>query len=509
MLDDSGPGGVKIRPVQGISLQSPANIPGRTRANRESGMFDRMQTFSREDLQKVHDATMKLMGVTGIVFNEDEALDIFRQNGFKVEASTVYFTEEQVMKAVAQAPERITIRARNPEKSVIFGGDDFIMLPGYGAPFVADLEGNQKSATLEDYKTFCKLIQTSPYLDMLGFMMVEPHDIPADTGHLDMLLANLTFSDLPTMGCTVDRQATKDTLEMLAMAFGGGNALEGDPVCAGLINSLSPLRYSSEMAGCLIELVRGGQVALIAAMVMAGASGPVTLPGVMTLQNAEILAGVALAQLAKPGAAVIYGSTSSATDMRTGGPTIGSPELLQMISATAQMARFYGLPSRSGGCLTDSHVLDYQSGSESGLAISTAVRNGVNFILHSAGIVGTYIAMSFHKYLVDEEVCGVVKRLVRPMEITDENIGLKVIEEVGPGGHYLTHPKTFQLCRTEFYMSKLHARMAHQTWQDQGSKSMGRAADDALKDRLAAYRQPDMDVSIVKDLESFISRKKT
>ena len=471
-------------------------------------MFDRMQTFEKADLQKVHDATMKLMAETGIVFNEDEALEIFKQNGFRVEGSTVYFNEEQVMKAVGQAPEQITIKARNPEKTVTFGGDDFIMLPGYGAPFVADLEGGQKSATLEDYRTFCKLVQTSPYLDMLGFMMVEPHDIPADTGHLDMLLANITLSDMATMACTIDREATRDTLAMLSMAFGGGNALEGDPVCAGLINSLSPLRYSSEMAGCLIELVRAGQVALIAAMVMAGASGPVTLPGVMTLQNAEILAGVTLAQLVRPGAAVIYGSTSSATEMRTGGPTIGSPELLQMISATAQMARFYGLPSRSGGCLSDAYILDYQAGSESALAISTAVRNGVNFILHSAGIIGTYIAMSFHKYLVDEEICGVAKRLMRPMEINDETIGLDIIKEVGPGGQYLTHPKTFQLCRTEFYMSKLHTRLAHQSWLDQGGKSMGQAAEKALEDRLASYSQPDLGGSIIKDLESYVGRKR-
>ena len=178
----------------------------------------------------------------------------------------------------------------------------------------------------------------------------------------------------------------------------------------GLINTLSPLQYSSEMAGSLIELARGGQAAVIAAMIMAGASGPVQLPGVLALQTAEILAGVTLAQLARPGAPVIYGSTSSVVHMRTGGPVIGAPEYWMMVNANAQMARFYGLPSRSGGSLTDAHLPDMQAGIESAMALSTAIRSGINFILHGAGIMGTYIAMSFEKFMIDEELCGMVKK---------------------------------------------------------------------------------------------------
>lgn len=279
------------------------------------------------------------------------------------------------------------------------------------------------------------------------------------------------------------------------------------PATVGLINTLSPLQFSSEMAGSLIELARGGQAALIAAMIMAGASGPVQLPGVLVLQTAEILAGVVLAQLVRPGMPVIYGSTSSVVHMRTGGPVIGAPEYWAMVSANAQIARFYGLPCRSGGSLTDSHLPDMQAGLESALALSTAVRNGINFILHGAGIMGTYIAMSFEKFMIDEEVCGMIRRTIKPMVISDETIDLETIKQVGHGGQYLTHPKTFQLCRTEFYMPKLMYRDAYETWRDEVNRPLGDNVSGALADRLEGFSKPDIDPSLEKDLATYVAQR--
>ena len=112
-------------------------------------MYDRMQTLTTEDMDKIHAAAMDLLGSTGIAFNEEEALSIFKENGFKVEGKTVFFTEAQVMKAVESAPESFTVTARNPEKSVRIGGDDFVFVPGYGAPFVALPDGEQREATME------------------------------------------------------------------------------------------------------------------------------------------------------------------------------------------------------------------------------------------------------------------------------------------------------------------------------------------------------------------------
>ncbi len=467
-----------------------------------------MQELSTENMEKIHSSAMDLLKNTGVAFNEEEAIEIFKAAGHRVEGTTVFFEESDIQKALKTAPSRFTVHARNPEKSVEIGEDDFVFLPGYGAPFVMDAQGNRRQASMEDYDNFCKLIQTSPYINMNGWMMVEPADMPHDTVHLDLNLSNMLLCDKPFMGSPVSRQGALDGIEMAGILWGGKENIMDKTVSVSLINSLSPLQFSDEMVGALIELARHNQACVVASLIMAGGSGPVTLDGVLALQNAEILAGITLAQLVRPGAPVIYGSTSSAMDMKTGALSIGAPELSKNIHLVAQMARFYNLPARSGGGLTDALAVDAQAGAESALALSTAARSGINFILHSCGILGSYIAMSFEKFLVDEEVCGMVRNMIHPLAVTDESIDLDVIKEVGIGGQYLTHPKTFKLCRTEFFMPTLMSRKNPDAWDKEGKKRIDEIAEDKVAQRLASYEKPDIDPDIEKQLNDYVEKRK-
>jgi len=472
-------------------------------------MYDRMQTLTKEQMTRIHDGALNLLKNTGVGFIDVETLEIFKANGFKVDGKTVFFQEKDIAKALETAPEKFTVVARDPDKSVRIGGDDFVFLPGYGAPFLTLPDGEQREATLADYDNFCKLIQTSKYIDMNGFMMVEPSDVPAETAHLDMLFSNIVLSDKPFLGSPLSRRAIIDCIEMCGMVWGGKEKLkEMPPVTVSLINSLSPLQFSEEMAGSLIELARNGQAVVVASLIMAGASGPVTLAGVLALQTAEILAGITLAQIVNPGTPVIYGSTSSAMDMKSGALTIGAPELSMISSATAQMARFYNLPSRSGGGLTDALFTDAQAGSESTFSLLTSVRNGINFILHSAGIMGSYISMSFEKFITDEEICGMVRHLMKPIDITDASIDLDVIKEVGIGGQYLSHPKTFELCRTAFFAPDLNNRFTYDAWKAKGSRRIDEIATDMVGKRLATYEKPDIDRDVEAALSDYVTKRK-
>jgi trimethylamine:corrinoid methyltransferase-like protein len=471
-------------------------------------MYDRMQELSEQNMKKIHSAAMDLLKDTGVSFKDEEALEIFKANGHRVEGTLVFFEESDIQKALKTAPKRFTVHARNPEKNVEIGEDDFVFLPGYGAPFIMDAQGNQRQATMEDYDNFCKLVQTSPYIDMNGWMMVEPSDMPHETVHLDLNLSNMLLCDKPFMGSPVSRQGALDGIEMAGILWGGKENIMDKTVSVSLINSLSPLQFSDEMTGALIELARHNQACIVTSLIMAGGSGPVTLDGVLALQNAEILAGVTLAQLVRPGVPVIYGSSSSAMDMKTGALSIGAPELSKNIHLVAQMARFYNLPSRSGGGLTDALAVDAQAGAESALALSTAARSGVNFILHACGILGSYIAMSFEKFIVDEEVCGMVKNMFKPLALTDESIDLDVIKEVGIGGQYLTHPKTFQLCRTEFFLPGLMSRKNPDAWAKAGKERIDQIAEDKVGQRLASYEKPEIDPTIEKQLMEYVEKRK-
>jgi trimethylamine--corrinoid protein Co-methyltransferase len=472
-------------------------------------MTDRVQTFTTEQMTRIHEASMQVLSDVGVTFNDTEALEIFSANGFRIEGKTVFMNDARVSKALDSAPSRFALTARNPEKSVAIGEDDFVFVPGYGAPFVSLPDGGQREATMTDYDNFCKLVQTSPFIDMNGFMMVEPGDVASATAHLDMLFSSIVLCDKPFMGSPVSRQGARDCVEMAAIVWGGRDKLaDTGPVTVSLINSLSPLQFSDEMAGSLIELARANQACVVASLIMAGSSGPVTLAGVLALQNAEILAGITLAQLVNTGVPVIYGSTSSAMDMRTGGLAIGCPELSMVVSATAQMADFYQLPSRSGGGLTDAHVPDAQAGGESALALSTAARSGINFILHAAGIQGSYIAMSFEKFLIDEEMCGILRKVTHPIDCSDDAIDIDMIKTVGIGGQYLTQPKTFQLCRTEFYNTDFFNRQNHAGWKAGGAKRIDEAATARLSQRLAAYEKPPIDPDVEAALAAYVAERK-
>ncbi|MEW5816445.1 MAG: trimethylamine methyltransferase family protein, partial [Spirochaetota bacterium] len=357
-----------------------------------------------------------------------------------------------------------------------------------------------------NYNTFCKLVQTSRYINMNGFMMVEPQDVPAAHAHLHMLFSNIILSDKAFMGSPVSRQGARNALDMAGIVWGTKDNIKNKPVMVSLINSLSPLKYSQAMCSSLIEFAKYGQPVVIASLIMAGTSGPIKLPGVLTLQNAEILAGLTLAQMINPGTPVIYGSASAITDMKTGGLAAGAVETSNIIAATAQIARYYNLPSRGGGALTNAHVPDIQAGIESAVSLLISARSGINFILHSCGILNSYLSMSFEKFLIDEELCGMVKRLLSPMKITDDEIGLATIKEVGIGGEYLSQPLTIELCKTEFFPSEVLYRNSYEMWDKGGRKRADETARQILKERIAGYEKPPIDEGIEKALAEYVKR---
>lgn len=472
-------------------------------------MYDRMQTFTDGELAKIHDGAMHILKTIGVRFEDDEATDIFKNAGLKVEGNIVRFTEKVIDQALASAPSQFVLSARNAEKSVVIGNESFGLAPGYGAAFIIDPEGQQRRATLSDYHAFCKLVHTSDVLNINGFLMVMPTDIPSEKAYLDMLYANMVLCDKPFMGSPLSRTAARDCVNLTGILWGGMDDLPDTPVSASLITPLSPLQYTSEMSGSIIEFSGNQQACIFGALLMAGSSGPMSLAGMLVQQTAEILAGVTLTQLVRAGAPVIIGGTSTILDMRTGCLAMGAPEVARISAATMQIAKFYNLPARSGCAVTDSWLPDAQAGIESALNLMIAVRNGSNFILHAAGILGSYNAMSFEKFIIDEETGRMALEYLKPIEITDKSIDLDSIEEVGIGGEYLTHPKTLEQCRTAFFMPYLANRNGYAAWQENGASRIEHRAADILNQRLAVYEKPDIDPQIEKDLRAYIEKRKS
>ena len=461
--------------------------------------------LSKSDLEKIHQTSMQVLDQVGVLFPSEQALATFRSHGVKVEGNKVFLTERQVLDAVESAPEQFTLHARNPERSVVIGDGVSVFAPGYGAPFIVDMETGKRSATMADYHQLVKLAHMLPNQDLSGHLMAEPGDVPVKSVHLQMLLAHMLHSDKPFIGSAEGVEGARHTMQMAAILF--GEEIGSRPVTVGLINSLSPLGYSTEMLDALLVYAEHRQPVILAALSMAGSTGPITLAGVLVHQNAELLAGIVLTQLLNPGTPVVYGSTSTNLDMKTGGLAIGSPELSMMIAAHADLCRFYGLPSRSGGALTDAHGPDARAGYESMLSLMTTVQNGIDFVLHAGGILSSYLAFSFEKFVLDDEMCGMVRRFQQGILVDDETLAFPIIVGVGPGGNYLMETHTLDRCRTEFWRPQLAAREGMDGWMSAGRPDIVTQAHQRWQKLVADHEDPPLAASIVKQLQQFVDEQ--
>jgi trimethylamine--corrinoid protein Co-methyltransferase len=262
------------------------------------------------------------------------------------------------------------------------------------------------------------------------------------------------------------------------------------------------------MLGALMEYARAGQPQLISSLSIAGATGPVTPAGNLALQNAEILAGIVLTQLVREGTPVIFAGASSNAEMRSGALSIGSPEMAVNTAATAQMARYYNLPSRSGGAVCDAKVPDAQAAYESMMNLLMAQVSGINFVLHTAGILDAYNCMSYEKFIIDDEMCAMVKRIRKGYKVNDDTLGLDAIKEVGPGGHFLDKDHTFEHFRGELYQPTLSNRDDFEGWYAKGSPQSMEAANKKYKEILESYEVPELSADVDRDLLKFIENMK-
>ena len=460
--------------------------------------------FSTNELEQIHEATLTIMETTGLTFSYAPAIDLFAKAGCKIDGQRVFFPRKIVEEQIEKAPSEFILHARDPEKNVVIGGDNIAFMPCYGAPFVNDMDNGRREGTLEDFNNFAKLAYLSPYMDITGGMMTEPNDIPIANRNAERIYSSMILSDKPFMGAGTGAEDARQTIEMASMVFGSREEMAEKPPFVSILCSLTPLAFDDKMCGGIMEYARAGMPQLISSLAIAGATAPVTMEGTLVVQNAEILAGIILTQLVREGAPIIFAGSSSATAMRYGTLSIGAPEMAINTAATAQMGRFYNLPVRGGGALTDSKTVDSQAAYESMMSMMMATMSGINYVLHSGGILEGYMTASYEKFMIDCEICGMCKRIKRGEEITAEKLAADVIKEVGSGGEFLTNMHTFKNFKTELYAPIMEERDNFDSWSSKGSLSMEQRANSKYKEMLENYQEPVMDDAVRKNLDKYM-----
>jgi trimethylamine--corrinoid protein Co-methyltransferase len=466
------------------------------------------EVLTEEALEIIEANAETVLEEIGVNFVENPAaLERWREAGAEVDGERVRLPKGLARKLCSTAPSQFTQHARNPERNVEIGGRNLVLAPVYGPPFVQDMNGGRRYATMQDFQDFVKLGYMSKWLHHSGGTVCEPTDIPVNKRHLDMLYAHMTLSDKPYMGSVTEPSRAVDSIEMSKILF-GDQFVQDNTVMTSLININSPLTFDSIMMGALEHYAAHNQAAIISPFIVGGAMAPVSIAGTLTQVLAEVLAGVAYSQLIRPGAPVIFGAFVTSIDMNSGAPTFGTPEASHITMGAGQLARRLGLPFRSAGSFNGSKLPDAQAGYETANSLNMGLLAGVNFMLHSCGWLEGGLVSSFEKFVMDADQLGALHHFARGVSIDENAQAMDAIREVGPGGHYLGCAHTQANFKTSFWRSDLLDYKPFETWADEGSRDTMALANARVRKLLADYQQPALDPAIDEALRAFVAKRK-
>ena len=456
----------------------------------------------------IEDHAEQVLEEIGVSFvNNPSALDRWRAAGANVDGDRVRLPRGLARELIKTAPAQFTQHARNPERSVEIGGKNLVLAPVYGPPFVRDLDGGRRYATIEDFRKFVKLGQMSKWLHHSGGTVCEPTDVPVNKRHLDMLLAHMTLSDKPFMGSVTEPSRAQDSVDMCKILFGEEFATN-NTVMTSLININSPLTFDDVMMGALEVYSANMQACIVSPFIVGGAMAPVSVAGTLVQVLAEVLAGVAYTQLVRPGAPVIMGAFVTSIDMNSGAPTFGTPEASQITYGAGQLARRLNLPFRSAGSFCGSKLPDAQAAYETANSLNMGLLSGVNFMLHACGWLEGGLVSSFEKFVMDADQLGTLHKMAEGVAVDEDTLAMDAIREVGPGGHYLGCAHTQANFKTAFWRSDLLDYKPYETWSEEGARDTVALASARVQKLIDTYQQPPLDPAIHAALNAYVAEKK-
>ncbi|HEV2504607.1 trimethylamine methyltransferase family protein [Mesorhizobium sp. UC22_110] len=466
------------------------------------------EVLDEEGLALIEKNADTVLEETGIEFRDDaEALQLWKQAGADVKGERVRFPRGLCRSLLKTAPKQYIQHARNSERSVQIGGNATVFAPVYGPPFVRDLDGNRRYATIEDFRNFVKLAYMAPSIHHSGGTVCEPVDVPVNKRHLDMIYSHIKYSDKPFMGSVTAPERAEDTVAMAKLVF-GDDFVENNTVLTSLINANSPMVFDETMLGALKVYARHNQACIVTPFILAGAMSPVTVAGTLTQVLAEVLAGASFTQLIRPGAPVLFGTFASSISMQSGAPTFGTPEPSLVSYGAAQLARRLGLPFRTGGSLCASKVPDAQAAYESANTLNSTILAGTNFVLHSAGWLEGGLASCYEKFMMDIDQLGMQQKFAEGVDLSENGQAMDAIRQVGPGSHYLGCDHTQANFQTAFYRSSIADNNSYEQWLAEGEKTAPQRANELARRWLESYEAPDLDQGIDEALQGFIAKKK-
>jgi trimethylamine---corrinoid protein Co-methyltransferase len=471
--------------------------------------FRPTEAVSADELESIHDASLTILERIGMDIWDGEARSLLREAGADVDEAGqhVCFPRELILERIATAPSEFILHSWNPEKHLQIGGNWMANGTVASAPHIVGLDGVRRTGDRAGFDDLLKLGQMMNSIHFVAGYPVEPIDLHPSVRHIHAAFDVLTLTDKQIHCYSLGRQKNRDCIEMVRIARGIDDAtLEREPSIFTVINSNSPLRLDTPMLHGIIEMARRNQPVVMTPFTLAGAMAPVTLAGALAQQNAEALAGIALCQIVRPGAPVVYGGFTSNVDMQSGAPAFGTPEYVRTAMIGGQLARRYSIPYRSSNVCA-ANAVDAQAAYESVFALWGCVMGGVNMMMHGAGWMEGGLHASMAKLVLDADLLHMVGAMMDPVVVDDDTLAIDAIAEVGPGGHFFGVGHTQSRYRTAFYRPLISDWRNYETWDEAGRPEAAGKAMELAAAFLAAYEPPDMDPARREELEEFVARR--
>ena len=468
----------------------------------------RLSLLDEESLFLIEKNADRILAEVGMDFRDDpETLDYFRKAGCSIVNQRVRFEPGFCRHIILEnAPRKFVQYARNPEKSVVIGGDNSLFCPSFGPAFVHDMDQGRRYATYQDFENLTRLHYMLNSVHHSGGVVCEPVDLPVAERHLFMAKAHLTLSDKPFMGAVTARERAQDTVEIVKLVF-GADFVDRHCCLYSVVNTNAPLVLDATMLDALKVYARANQAVVVSPFILGGAMSPVSVVATLAQVLAEVLAGLCLIQLIRPGAPAVFGTFFSPISLQSGATTFGTPEGMQFQMCARSLADRLGVPFHSVGALTASKVPDAQAAYESATQLLGSFMAGTHFIIHATGCLESLLTTGYEKVIMDADRCAMLEAFAGKIDLSDEAQAWDAFMEVQPGQHFLEAGHTQRHFETAFFQSTTADNRSYEQWQAEGSTWQHQRANGLWKQMLQDYQQPHIKQDQLEAIDDFISRR--
>jgi len=441
-----------------------------------------------EGVVRVNETALKIIEEIGCEVHSDLALEAFRRTGAVIDSEThrVRLPRRRALELIRRAPSEIILYGRDKKNDIHLGGRRVHAGTGGTALNVYEpATGEVRRAELKDLKNIAALVDRLDNIHLL-LLPTYPSELPVEVVDVNRFFAGLDNTTKHIMGGIYTPEGLEQVINMAEIIAGSPEALRKRPIISLITCIISPFTIDTGYGDLIVHAARRAVPVVCPSEPLCGATSPITLAANLTVQTVDSLWGVMLAQAVNPGTPVIFGSVATNTDLQDYKYIAGSIEMGLLNAAGAQMAQYYRLPYYATGGMTDAKTLDAQAGYESAMTNLMCALAGSNFIHDAAGLMEFAMTVCYEKYVIDNEILGMVMRAVEGIRVNDDTLAYDLMKEVGPGGNFVTAKHTRRFMRREHYQPTLSDRHSREEWQARGSLTTWERAEARVKEILAS-----------------------